>query len=160
MTPAGTNLFFEVEDGSGGGVELVADNAGGTQVVLDTGTGEFPPASYGDLSHFTAVGSSLYFLSGSGGGNQLWTSDGTVAGTTPVSVGGSTPASIGDLTALGNTLVFDAQGNGVSGEDDELWSASPGGMSATMIEDFGAQPSARSAWRAPPSTCRSEATCG
>ena len=84
LTPAGTNLFFEVEDSTHTGVELVVENSSGSQVLVDTGASSSPLYSYG-LSELTAVGNNLFFLAGGGDGNQLWTSDGTVAGTVQVS---------------------------------------------------------------------------
>ena len=40
LTPAGSNLFYTVEDSTDTGVDLMVTNAGGTQVLLDTGSPE------------------------------------------------------------------------------------------------------------------------
>jgi ELWxxDGT repeat protein len=134
LTPAGSNLFYTVEDSTNTGIELVATNAQGTQVLQDFGSSS-SGYSYGSFSQPTAVGGSLFFLPQSGG-SQLWTSDGTAAGTAQVTIPGVTSPTIESLASLGNTLVFITTNYTSSGSDDQLWSASPGGTSATMIEDF------------------------
>ena len=76
-----------------------------------------------DLSELTAVGSRVYFtVDDPDLGNELFTSDGTAAGTGLVAdinpgPGDSFP---GNLTAVGDTLYFDAN-DGSHG--DEFWKA-------------------------------------
>ena len=59
LTPAGSNLFYKVEDSTDTGVDLMVTNAGGTQVLLDTGSSL---DSFSSLTDFTAAGSNLFFL--------------------------------------------------------------------------------------------------
>ncbi len=135
LTPVGSNLFFVVEDATRQGTELVADNATGTTVLLDTGASS---SSYSIYS-LTAVGGTLYFQYSSSSGSPLWTSDGTVAGTRQVTLTGASGSPYPQGTiAVGNDLVFWTDNYGSSGQDYQLWSTTPGNTSATMIRDLGA----------------------
>lgn len=139
LTPAGSNLFYEVEDSSGTGQELVATTSTGTTVVHDFGTsssGYGYSYSYSELNSFTAVGNSVYFLSAYDS-TDLWTSDGTSAGTSQVTISGSSGSYVENLTAVGNSLIFTTTSYESSGVAYELWATTPGSSSATVIHNFG-----------------------
>ncbi len=137
LTPAGSNLFYEVEDSTGKGVDLMVTNAGGTQVLMETGS----TSTYSGLTDLTAVGSNLYFLANGtkleGGFSdiaQLWTSDGTVAGTVPVSpMPTGQEGLVSGLTAVGSAVVFETTSFGGRDSVTSFLSASPGSSSTTSL---------------------------
>ncbi len=134
LTPAGSNLFYEVEDSIGKGVNLMVTNAGGTQVLMDTGSG----STYSSLTDLTAVGSNLYFFANESNpaAVQLWTSDGTVAGTVPVSPIPTVMqafADVGGLTAVGNSVVFETSAFAGRSSVSSLQASSPGSSSTTTL---------------------------
>ncbi len=128
LTPAGSNLFYQVEDSSGSGSELVVTNASGTQVLKDFGSST--------ISQPTGVGTRVFFLSGSATSPALWTSDGTAGGTAQVTLTGITPSSISGLTSLGSTAIFETQTGSGSTADYRLYAAGAVNPAATMIQDF------------------------
>lgn len=134
VTAAGSNLFFETEDPSGSGRDLVVMNASGTTVLQDlSGLSGY----YSNYS-LTAVGNSVFFTGSSGGQNSVWTSDGTSAGTQPVSFTSGTDTYIEGTASTGNAFLFVSTTYQESvGEDYTLWAASPGATTATELEDFG-----------------------
>jgi ELWxxDGT repeat protein len=144
LTPVGSNLFYVAEDSTDNGPELAVTNAQGTQVLKDFGSGSMG-YSYGSLSELTGVGGSLFFLSESGS-PQLWTSDGSTGGTAQITFPAGSSTTIGDLTAVGSGLIFDTSSSSPSGVDDQLWAASPGSTSATMIADFKTAPVSVIGW--------------
>ena len=90
LTPAGSNLFYLVKDSIGTGVDLMVTNAGGTQVLGDSGGA--PDATYAaspssPRSGATSTSSRIRAVD-----SQLWTSDGTVSGTVPDIPAGARPA--------------------------------------------------------------------
>ena len=129
LTPAGSNLFYQIEDSAGSGPELVVTNASGTQVLKDFGV-------TGTISQLTGVGSRVFFVSGSSSKPTLWTSDGTAGGTAQVNLTGITPSSISGLTSLGSTAIFETQTGSGSTADYQLWAAGSASPAATMIWDF------------------------
>jgi ELWxxDGT repeat protein len=135
LTPAGSNLFYLVKDSSDTGFDLMVTNAGGTQILGDSG-GSSPTLSSEPYS-LTAVGNDLYFLTNGSGSNaeSLGMSDGAVGGTAQVSLPSSV-ASIPSLTALGNTLLFQTETYS-GGDDYQLWAIGQPGASPAMIHDFG-----------------------
>ncbi|MHB1559579.1 MAG: ELWxxDGT repeat protein [Isosphaeraceae bacterium] len=140
LTPAGSNLFYVVEDSTNSGQELVVTNsAGATAVLHDFSSASTSTAS--SPSQLTAVGNDVFFAtSGTGGSaydNQLWQSDGTAAGTAPVTIPGASVSSFESLSELnGNLLVI--LNAGASGTvDNQLW-AIPGGTGTPgLVQDFG-----------------------
>jgi ELWxxDGT repeat protein len=85
--------------------------------------------------NLTAVGSRAVFLAkADGGGEKLWSSDGTAAGTRAVTEFFE-PAPFGEgplLTAIGNTLYFTANdGTGI-----DLWQTDASGATARRVTDF------------------------
>jgi ELWxxDGT repeat protein len=131
LTPAGPNLYYEAEDSSHQGVELAVTNASGTQVLLDTGSG----SSYSSLSDLTAVGSDIFFYANTPSGNvQLFTSDGTAAGTVPASPEPIAEAGlVSGLTAVGNSVVFETTELGVRASATTLDAAS---LNSSSISDL------------------------
>ena len=128
LTPAGSNLFYQVEDSTGSGPELAVTNAGGTQLLKDFGSST--------ISQLTGVGNRVFFLSGSAFSPTLWSSDGTIGGTAQVNLPGTTPSSISGLTSLGSTVIFETQTGSGATADFKLWAAGAANPAATMIADF------------------------
>ncbi|HEX3530830.1 MAG TPA: ELWxxDGT repeat protein [Thermoanaerobaculia bacterium] len=85
--------------------------------------------------NLTAVGSRVVFLAKAGGGGEkLWSSDGTAAGTRAVTEFFE-PAPFGEgplLTAIGNTLYFTAD----DGTGTDLWQTDASGATARRVTDF------------------------
>ena len=92
LTPAGSNLFYVVEDSTNSGQDLVVTNAGGTQVLKDFP--EVVTSGSSSPTELTAIGDDVYFTTSAGSSsafyNQLWRSDGTAGGTVQVSIPGTT----------------------------------------------------------------------
>ena len=137
LTPAGTNLFYVVEDSSNDGQDLVVTNSGGTQVVKD-----FPDAATSGSSaptDITAVGNDVDFITSAGSStaydNVLWQSNGTAGGTTQVSIPGTTVSTFQSLTDLNGTLIVVL--NVGSGIDNQMWAIGGNGATPVMIKDFG-----------------------
>lgn len=138
LTPAGTNLFYVVEDATDSGQDLVATTAGGTQVLRD-----FPTAATAGSSgpsQLTAIGNDVFFTTSAGGSsaydNELWRSDGTPGGTTQLSIPGTTVETYESLTDLnGNLVVLVDTGSGET-NDNQMWEIPGGTGTPTLVEDF------------------------
>ncbi|MCH8045807.1 MAG: hypothetical protein IID44_19010, partial [Planctomycetes bacterium] len=143
LTNADGTLFFTVDDGANG-VELWKSDGSeaGTVLVKDIRPGSpngYPAGS--NPTNLTAVGEVLYFVADDGEhGRELWTSDGSEAGTVLVKdirtddpygypIGGS----IRDMTAAGDTLFFVAD-DGASGE--ELWKSDGSEAGTVLVKDI------------------------
>jgi ELWxxDGT repeat protein len=134
LTPAGSNLFYLVEDSTDSGNNLEVTNASGTQVLMD-----FPSSSSGASgtpSDLTAIGNDVFFTTSTSSSATLWTSNGTVSGTVQVSVPNTSVESFEFVSALGNTLVFATQSDQTS-TDDQLWAIAAGSSTPTMLADLG-----------------------
>ncbi|HLL04286.1 MAG TPA: ELWxxDGT repeat protein [Myxococcaceae bacterium] len=139
-------LAFAINrDGGLGGKELwLSDGtAAGTQVVKTFSASADPFGPREALERLTSVGSRLFFLVGDEAhGRELWTSDGTEAGTRLVKdlTPGGEGSSLSGLTASGSTLLFfryvpETQ---ASAERYELW-RSDGTETGTMrVKELGA----------------------
>jgi ELWxxDGT repeat protein len=132
---AGNQVYFVLQVPSAGGVyhnELwVSDGtAAGTQELynLDTSTTTNP------YSQLMAVGNQLYFTLSStnstGVDNQLWVSNGTVAGTQEVY--DAQASTLGNLTANGSQLYFTVYSNASGSADTQLF-VSNGSMASTAF---------------------------
>jgi ELWxxDGT repeat protein len=140
VTNVGGTLYFQANDGTTG-VELWKSDGtdGGTVLVKDIRPGSsnaFTPNS----SSFTNVDGTLYFVANDGtSGNELWKSDGTVAGTVRVKdirngSSGSFPSySVLKLSNVGGTLYFVAN-NGPNGY--ELWKSDGTAAGTVLVKDF------------------------
>jgi ELWxxDGT repeat protein len=98
ITGAGANVYF-VTTAADGGAALDVKTAGGTTLLK-----EFSSAN-DSLSDLTPDGSKLFFVADVGKGDQLWMTDGTRAGTRPVT-DQSPGAFFSDLTVVGKELYF------------------------------------------------------
>jgi ELWxxDGT repeat protein len=135
LTTAGDSVFFVADDGVHG-PQLWATGPGGTARLTS-----FTGAAPNDL---TAVGNTLYFIGpDSAAGFVLWSSDGTVAGTHPVTtIGwGSTTLPIGglsNLTDVGGKLYFvvDAPGLG-----QELFTSNGTAAGTKLVKQIAPNPS-------------------
>lgn len=148
MVVSGGTLFFAADDGSHG-VELWASDGttAGTHLVKDIYSGSSlpqpigPPVPFGtpefanssDPANLTDVNGKLYFTANDGpDGFQVWTSDGTAAGTVMAThlSGPSAGASPQNLTVLGSKLFFTATtGSSVQA----LWTLDPATNTATQL---------------------------
>ncbi len=112
--PLGNKIFFQGSDSQHGSEPWITDGTGsGTILLKDISQG----AGSGGFRSPVAMGGKMYFqaLNPSGAGYGIWVSDGTPAGTKPVSAKSSCfqfPACSGD------TIFFYGSGNG---HGDELW---------------------------------------
>ncbi len=80
--------------------------------------------------YLTAVGSTLFFIAyDSVNGEELWRSDGTVAGTVAV----ADIRSASRLTAVGNTLFLTAR-DGLNGQ--ELWKSNGTAAGTVLVKDI------------------------
>ncbi|MEO1617469.1 MAG: ELWxxDGT repeat protein [Planctomycetota bacterium] len=129
-------VFYNRMGGTQGGV-YITDGVGGFEQLL----ARRPVELDGDGTMFVVVNNLIYFVVDDGvNGNELWKSNGTVAGTTIVDSnffpgsGGSNPR---DLTAFNNTLFFSANTNGSAAPGDvgrELFRSD--GISITLAADI------------------------
>jgi eukaryotic-like serine/threonine-protein kinase len=143
LTNVNGTLFFTANDGLTG-IELWKSNGtlAGTMPVKDilSGIGGSNP------SNLTNVNGKLYFNArgktseGIDSGYELWTSDGTLAGTTRVKdiysgIGGSNPS---NLTNVNGKLYFNARGRTSEGIDSgyELWTSAGTDLGTMMVMDI------------------------
>ncbi|MCC6748385.1 MAG: PKD domain-containing protein [Deltaproteobacteria bacterium] len=114
----------------------------GTGLYARDGTATFStlqrltPAGVGEAKALTPVGSRVFFTAtDSTRGTELWVSDGTVAGTTPVADlnAGAASSYPGHLAAVGGTLVFTAD-DGVHGREPWVSDGTPAGT--LLIKDL------------------------
>ncbi len=137
-TPAGSNLFYVVEDSTNSGQELVVTNGGGTSVVRDFSSASTSAAS--SPSQLTAAGNDVLFATSAGNGtgynNELWLSDGTAAGTVQVTFPGSAASSIESLTDSAGNLIVILNNGTTSGIDNQMWIIPGGTETPELIEDF------------------------
>ncbi len=133
LTPAGSNLFYLVEDSTDSGLDLEVTNSGGTHLLMDFPGGS--TSTTGAPSQLTAAGNDLYFTTNGSGTDELWTSDGTTGGTVQVTVDPSI-TSLGLLLTVGSTLVFSTQSDQSSTTDYQLWAIAPGSSAPAMLADL------------------------
>jgi ELWxxDGT repeat protein len=124
--PAGGQLFFTAEEAAHGRELWRTDGtAAGTGLVVDlrpgpvgSGVDQAPFASFGPIA---VLGSKIYFTADDGvHGFELWSSDGTAAGTTLFDlVPGAGSSSPGGLVAFNGRLYFRASD---PAHGSELWS--------------------------------------
>lgn len=117
ITEFNGSVYFRASDGSNGS-ELWKSDGTNTTMVKDIR----PGASSGSPSGFIEFNSKLYFSANDGSGNELWSTDGTEAGTMKVvdlnTTSGTASSSPGNFAVINNTLFFSAN-NGTDGV--ELW---------------------------------------
>jgi ELWxxDGT repeat protein/VCBS repeat-containing protein len=142
---AGHNVFFPAFDGSGGvGNEPYKSDgtAAGTILLKDINPGSASSVASTSSSNYAGVGNTMFFGATDGSvapahGRELWKSDGTPAGTVlvkDIKPGTSNSLSaLPNLTALGNTLLFQAD-DGVNGT--ELWKSDGTEAGTVMVKDI------------------------
>jgi ELWxxDGT repeat protein len=93
-------------------------------IKLSTAGSEIPSAN---VKNITAVTSGeVYFTADDGAGEAIWISDGTYETTRKLDTGGISFSDISNLTNIGNTVFFAANGN--DGNGVELWSTTGSGI--------------------------------
>lgn len=138
LTAVNDTLFFTAADGSHGRELWKSDGTtGGTMLVKDiSATGSAFPSTAAHITPFAHIGSTLFFGANDGvNGNQLWKSDGTSDGTTPVSTFTSpASATISNITPVGQSLffVFD------NGSDAKLYVTDAAGAAPALVKEINA----------------------
>jgi ELWxxDGT repeat protein len=137
LRSAGGTLFFLADDGTHGKELWKSDGTtAGTVLVEDIHPGSYDSSYDSDASYLTPVRGRLFFTSRDGlHGPELWTSDGTAAGT--VLVEDIHPCARHDpprsLTAVGRRLLFTAD-DGVHGR--ELWKSNGTRTGTSLVKDI------------------------
>lgn len=143
FTKVGTTVFFSaISDTTGRELWKTDGTAAGTVLVKDIRTGEQygQPASGIDPSNresFVALSGNLYFSANDGtNGQQLWTSDGTTAGTVKVKQvstyqynGGPNP-----IVVMNNKMYFQASTD--DGSKNQLWSSDGTAAGTALLKDI------------------------
>ena len=129
LTVVGNTLYFVADDGVNGSQVWKTDGTAGGTVRLSNL--DFHPF----IDSLTAVGNRLFFSADDGNGQDLWTSDGTVAGTRLVKeirpgVFGSRPDW---LTTYKGKLYFSATDND---HGAELWVSDGSEAGTKMVKDL------------------------
>jgi len=137
LTAIGNMLYFSANDNVNNHELWKSDGTdAGTVMVKDIPSGPYDTLLY----RFTAAGNTLYFLAAADddddtNSEELWKSDGTTAGTMMVKSfqTGTFHNSSLNLTAIGNTLYFDAD-DGINGE--ELWKTDGTDTGTVMVKNI------------------------
>ncbi|HEY4565481.1 MAG TPA: ELWxxDGT repeat protein, partial [Thermoanaerobaculia bacterium] len=133
---SGSLLFFQLDDGVHGLELWVTDGTGaGTHLVKDIWPGSQSATSLGS-TYFAAVQGRVLFLADDGvHGQELWSTDGTDAGTSMVKDirPGAEPSAIGwGMVPVGNRVYFTAD-DGVHGQ--ELWITDGTAAGTRLVKD-------------------------
>jgi ELWxxDGT repeat protein len=137
LTNVAGTLYFTAFNG---GYTISLFRSDGTAAGTNVVTNLYHPGSFGgQIGHFTAVGSELFFTDypGPATGITLFKSDGTTAGTVFVQ---NFPATVDDypgpfdLTNVNGTLFFIASDGNLHG--DELWKSDGTTAGTTMVADI------------------------
>ena len=140
-------LFFNADDNTNGGGDLWKSDgsAAGTVLVKDIDAVDplGPDWDGGGVGGLTAVNGVLFFTRGRDAwkswDHDLWKSDGTEAGTVPVT--GNFGNATGGLTNVNGTLIFSAGHSGPSGPGAlfaamELWKSDGTEAGTVMVKDI------------------------
>jgi ELWxxDGT repeat protein len=115
FTPAGSKIFFSMSKNNGRELWVSDGTAAGTQEVMDLNPGSIGSYKYGGVvdAPMIAFNGKVYFSGNvTANTNELYSSDGTAAGTTLVKAGVTDP---GNFIVYKNELYFGANGGA------ELW---------------------------------------
>jgi ELWxxDGT repeat protein len=148
LTVAGDRLFFRADDGVHGYELWTSDGTeAGTVLVADLLPGAAPgfpltPVSTLNPYHFglSAFGGGVVFLGFGPNGLQLWRSDGTAAGTVPLSPGGISESTVlaDDVTQVAGGQVYFLSGP----VGTELWSSDGSAPGTRRVMDLATSTSA------------------
>lgn len=129
LTTVGNHLFFSGEDALAGQELFISDGtASGTRLLKD-----IDPAGSSAPYHLTSAGNRLFFAVDRSFA-QLWTSDGTEAGTRRLLSPSGSFMSIYDITAVGNSVYFSAVHPQYG---HELFRSDPTNQFAVLVADIG-----------------------
>jgi len=134
----GSTLYFGANNGTNGR-ELWKSNgtAAGTVMVKDItpGTGSNAGGGYAHLSHFTLFNDQLYFMAYTDR-PRIWTSDGTTAGTIPISPLEKNFINVSaNLTVFENELYYVNNGSGSSIGYMEMWKTNGTPSNHQLVSD-------------------------
>jgi|GEM_PF-1258885 len=131
LTPAGDALFYtQYEPDTGTELWKLDEATAGTALVKDLSPGGTSPG-FTELIEFKGR---LFFTSYDGHPSLLWSSDGSVSGTSPLlSAPPSSPAATSKLTPSGDTLFFSADARGFG---TELWKTDGTSAGTQQVRDL------------------------
>jgi ELWxxDGT repeat protein len=138
LTAVGNQLFFTANDGINGRELWVLDAVGGTHLVRDIRPGPLGGVyntGYGPGTSMVAAGNTLFFRADEGTtGGELWTSDGTQAGTVLVKdINARTDSYLQNLVNVNGTLFFTVNDE-VHGT--ELWKSDGTLAGTNLVKDI------------------------
>ena len=135
FTRVGTTLFFIADDGINGRELWKTDGtAAGTRMVTEINTSPGINGGKSITSGLLVVNNRLYFSADDGhNGIELWTSDGTAAGTRMVRDINPASSNPAELTNIGGILYFTAN-DGIHGV--EIWKSDGSENGTVMIKDI------------------------
>ena len=135
---AGNNVFFRGLSATGYELWVTDGTTGGTRLVKDIYQGSGAAGPLGSFPQgMTALGNKVIFQADSpNGGNEVWVSDGTKAGTfllKDINPGGNTSGA-GGFIAVGNQVFFSATSSGF--DNAKLWVTDGTSAGTHLVKDI------------------------
>ncbi|BCL36950.1 beta strand repeat-containing protein [Nostoc sp. MS1] len=129
LTVVSSQLFFTAVDGNSARKLWVYNGTNLSLVDVNPGFATTNPAN-NPSTFTTAFNNRLFFTAKNN--SQIWSTDGTVAGTQVITTGGVTNSYARSLTVVGSTLYFTAN-DGITGH--EVWKYQSG-TTASLVKDI------------------------